>query len=107
MVEKQKPEPAVVKVADLRVTCIKKMDVVIPIVHAGITHLGGENWLLSRADVIKAINSGTYTFHTLVDGKRAEVQVRSGVVNHLDFVQTKADGQWTDNLLALPQCGTP
>jgi hypothetical protein len=90
--------------ADRRVTCVKRLVVEIPDKHAGITHLGGENWLLSRGEVIKAINSGTDSFYTLEDGKRAEIRVRSGIPPYPDFVQTDADGRWTNNLLALPDC---
>lgn len=90
--------------ADLQVTCITRLMVDVPHPHAGITHLGGENWLLSRAEVIRAIRAGTDSFYTLVDGKRADVRVRSGYLNHPDFVQTEADGRWTNNLLALTSC---
>ena len=50
-----------------------------------------------------SINSGSNTFYTLVNGKRAEV----GVVNgpNGQYVRTHADGYWNDNLLALPECG--
>lgn len=92
--------------ADLQVTCIKRLIVDVPNAHAGITHLGGENWLLSRREVIDAINAGTDTFYTLVDGNRAVVRVRSGYLNHPEFVQTEADGQWTNNLLELTSCGS-
>lgn len=67
---------------DLQVTCIKRLMVHVQNGHAGITHLGGENWLLTRGKVNKAINAGTDTFYTFVDGKRAEVRVRSGFLNY-------------------------
>jgi hypothetical protein len=91
--------------ADRRVTCVKKLAVVFPNRHAGITHLGGENWLLPRGEVVKAIDSGADSFYTLEDDKRAEIRVRRGIANHPDFVQTNADERWTNNLLALPDCG--
>jgi hypothetical protein len=90
--------------ADRRVTCVKKLAVEFPNRHAGITHLGGENWLLPRSEVVKAIDSGADSFYTLEDGKRAEIRVRSGIPPYPDFVQTDADGRWTNNLLALPIC---
>jgi hypothetical protein len=47
------------------------------------------------------------TFYTLVDGKRTEVRVRGDFLNFPEFVQTEADGQWSNNLLALTLCGAP
>jgi hypothetical protein len=90
--------------AERQVTCAKRLVMRFPNEHAGITHLGGEGWLLSRSEVIAAIDSGKHSFHTLEDGERAEVRVRSGIANHPDFVQTEADGRWTNNVLALPDC---
>jgi len=86
--------------ADARVTCINKQP--RNDTHHGITHLGGPNWKWTRQEVINSIKSGTNTFHTLVDGKRAEVKVREGANG--EYVQTQADGVWTDNLLALQEC---
>ena len=52
--------------------------------------------------MVESIDNGTNTFYTLVNGKRANV----GVVNGPNgkYVQTHADGQWNNNLLALPEC---
>jgi hypothetical protein len=73
--------------------------------HEHIVQLGGGTaWKpMSVADVIKAIETKTDTFHTLVDGKRAEVRVREPSTGK-KYVQTIADGVWKDNLLALPDC---
>jgi hypothetical protein len=87
--------------ADARVTCINKQP--RDDTHHGITHLGGSNWKWPRQDVIKSIKEGTNTFHTLVNGNRAEIKVRQGPNG--EYVQTQADGVWSDNLLALPECG--
>ena len=86
--------------ADARVTCINKQPRDNP--HEGITHLGGSNWKWPRSQVIQSIESGTNTFHTLVDGKRADVGVVDGPNGK--YVRTHADGYYNDNLLALPEC---
>jgi hypothetical protein len=73
--------------------------------HEHITHLGGGpgSWAkMSLADVVRAIDAKTDTFYTSEGGKRAEVLVRE--VNGKKFVQTKADGEWKNNLLSLPAC---
>lgn len=87
--------------ADVQITCISK-----PIrnsSHEGITHLGGANWKWPRADVIQSIRDKTNTFFTLVSGTRADVGVVDG--QYGPYVRTYADGKWTDNLLALRECG--
>jgi hypothetical protein len=86
--------------ADTQVTCINKVPRDDP--HEGITHLGGAAWRWTRQQVIDSIEAKSNTFYTLVGGKRANV----GVVNgpHGKYVQTHADGQWNNNLLALAEC---
>jgi hypothetical protein len=86
--------------ADAQVTCINKQPRTNS--HEGITHLGGATWRWTREQVIASIEDGSNTFHTTVYGKRADV----GVVNGPNgkYVRTHADGQWNDNLLALPEC---
>jgi hypothetical protein len=54
--------------------------------------------------VIESIEARTNTFFTLVRGKRADVRVVNGT--HGKYVRTYADGQWNDNLLALPECAS-
>jgi hypothetical protein len=88
--------------ADAQVTCINKQPRNNP--HEGITHLGGATWRWTREQVIESIEAGTNTFYTLVDGKRANVGVNSGPNGK--YVQTHADGQWNNNLLALPECSS-
>jgi len=86
--------------ADMEVTCISKQPRQDP--HEGITHLGGVGWKWTRQQVITAIESRAHTFYTLVYGKRADVGVVNGPSGK--YVRTYADGQWNDNLLALPEC---
>jgi hypothetical protein len=85
---------------DVQITCITKTGTD----HSSITHLGGTaggGWRWTKQQVVTSINNKTNTFHTLVGGKRAEVHVRDG---NPPYVQTAADGQWSNNLLALPSC---
>ena len=86
--------------ADVQVTCINKQP--RNNTHEGITHLGGSEWKWTRQQVIDSINRRTNTFFTRVDGKRADVGVGDGPYGQ--YVRTHADGQWNDNLLALPEC---
>lgn len=86
--------------ADSQVTCINKEP--RNDTHHGITHLGGPNWRWTRAAVIASIEGKTNTFFTLVNGRRAELAVRDGPNGK--YVQTHADGAWSDNLLALGEC---
>jgi hypothetical protein len=87
-------------VTDVLVTCINKQPRNNP--HEGITHLGDATWRWTRQDVITSIEAGANTFYTQVDGKRANVGVNNGPNGK--YVQTHADGQWNNNLLALPEC---
>lgn len=87
--------------ADVQVTCINKLE--RNNTHEGITHLGGATWKWTRAQVVASIEAQTNTFYTKVEGLRANI----GVVNGTNgkYVRTYADGKWSDNLLALPECG--
>jgi len=53
-------------------------------------------------EVVQSINNGTNTFFVLKDGKRADVAVINGPNG--PYLRTHADGNWTDNLLALQEC---
>lgn len=86
--------------ADVQVACINKQPRNDP--HEGITHLGGAGWKWPRSEVIRSIESGTNTFYTMVNGKRADVGVVDGPNGK--YVRTYADGYYNDNLLALPEC---
>lgn len=62
--------------ANVQVRCINKQP--RNDTHEGITHLGGENWKWTRAQVIASIEAGTNSFYTLVSGNRATVGVVNG-----------------------------
>ena len=85
---------------DVQVTCIHKRDRNSK--YEGITHLGGGTWKWTRQEVINSIENKTNTFFTRVDGNRSNI----GVVNGQNgkYLRTYADGEWNDNLLALPEC---
>ena len=85
---------------DVRIKCINKQPRENP--HEGITHLGGDGWHWTRQQVVDSINTRTNTFYTFEGGTRADVAVVHGPRG--DYVQTQADGKWTNNLLALPEC---
>lgn len=89
-----------VQMAEREVTCIKRhpqRDT-----HKGITHLGGKGWQMTRWQVTAAMNSGGETFYVQVGGKRASIQI----VEDRDeaYVRAVVDDEWTDDLLALPEC---
>ena len=86
--------------SDVQVTCINKQP--RNNTHEGITHLGGAGWKWTRQDVISAIESKTYSFFTKVGGNRAEVGIVKASTGW--YLRTYADGEWNDNLLALPEC---
>jgi hypothetical protein len=86
--------------ADALVTCINKPD--RNSTHEHITHLGGNTWRWTVQEVIASIENGTNTFHTRDGNTRADIRVRTR--NGRKFVQTYADGDWKDNLLALATC---
>jgi hypothetical protein len=89
--------------ADVRVSCVNKQPRDNP--HEGITHLGGTaggGWRWTRAQVIESIRSRTNTFYTFEGGKRADIGIVEG--QNGPYLRTYADGQWNDNLLALPEC---
>jgi hypothetical protein len=85
---------------DVQITCINKQP--RNNTHEGITHLGGTGWRWTRQQVIDSINAGSNSFYTLVGGRRANVAVIQGANG--PYLRTHADGQWNDNLLALPEC---
>ena len=85
---------------DARITCITKPNRSNR--HESITHVGGNGWRWPVAQVIKSIREKDNTFYTFENGKRAEVAVVDGP--HGPYLRTHADGQWNDNLLALPEC---
>ncbi|TIT01689.1 MAG: DUF3892 domain-containing protein [Mesorhizobium sp.] len=86
--------------SDVQVTCINKLP--RQKTHEGITHLGNSTGKWTRAQVIQWIEGKTITFYTSVGGKRANIGVVIG--QNGKYVRTYADGHWSDNLLALPEC---
>ena len=84
----------------LQVRCISKQP--RNDTHHGLTHIGGNGWKLTRDQAIHAIKAQGYRFYTMVGGHRAEVDV---VTEHgRQYLRTRADGYYNDNLLALPEC---
>ena len=86
--------------ASLQVTCVVFGH---PKRYENITYLGGHGWLKSRGRVISEIDVGVNDFYTLVDGKRAVVQVVKST-EKANYVRTRSDGQLSDDLLELPTC---
>ena len=86
--------------ADVQVTCINKQPRNNP--HEGITHLGGNGGHWTRQQVMTRSTAAPTRSSIYVNGKRADVAVVHGPNG--DYVRTHADGVWTDNLLALPEC---
>lgn len=89
--------------ADVRVSCINKSP--RDNTHEGITHIGGSGgtgWKWTREQAIQSINNGTNTFYVEENGKRAYIAVVNG--QNGPYLRTHADGNWTDNLLHLPEC---
>lgn len=86
--------------ADVQVRCINKQPRNNP--YEGITHLGGDGWKWTRAEVITSIEGGSNTFYTLVRGNRGNIGVVDGANGK--YLRTYADGEWNDNLLSLPEC---
>ena len=90
--------------ADVQVTCINKPNRNSQ--HEHITHLGGNTWKWTRQQVIQSIDNRTNTFFVIdpVSGRRADVGVVRPTDGRAPFVQTYADGVWTNNLLSLAEC---
>ncbi|GAA0542786.1 DUF3892 domain-containing protein [Chitinophaga japonensis] len=86
--------------ANYEVTCIHKQDHNDP--DKRITHLGGAGWKLTSSEVIWYIENNVHTYHTYVNGRRANIEVVDGPNGK--YLRTDADARWTNNLLALPEC---
>jgi excisionase family DNA binding protein len=82
---------------DILVTCASKQALQNP--HTGVTHLGDATHSWTRDEVITAIEDGSRTFYTLVDGKRSDVAIYDGPYSR--YIRTRADGHWDDSLLGL------
>lgn len=91
--------------AEFQVTCVTKPNRYSQ--HEHITQLGGPGgggWTLATQEVINLIENKGETFYTLDGQKRANIGVRVHPQSRLKFVQTYADGDWNNNLLALDAC---
>jgi hypothetical protein len=94
----------------IRITCINKSNGYHQDPHHAISHLGwaneengktGKNTRLEIYDWIKKENGVAY----VRDARNNKATVRTREhANGTKFLQTYADGVWTDNLLALPEC---
>ncbi len=86
-----------------QVTCINKRGAHLN-PHERIEYIGNQsgNWKLSEADAIRRISTGTDSFYTLVNGRRADVVVAQH--NGRPYLKTTADGYSPDNLLSLSEC---
>ena len=93
----------------IRITCINKSggDHVDP--HHAISKLGwtedgtGKTDKSTRLQIYDWIKEGGVAYVLDARGNKASVKTREHA-NGTKFVQTYADGVWTDNLLALPEC---
>jgi hypothetical protein len=74
--------------------------------HERIEYIGNEagNWRLSENDAIRKIESGTDSFYTFVNGRKANVIVAEH--NGRKYLKTDADGYVPDNLLSLGECSS-
>ena len=94
--------------ADYRIDCVNKPDRNSP--HERITHVGGPNpdgsgrWKDTVPDVVRLIEGRVHRFYTIEAGVSAWVEVRVSAAGN-KYIQTRADGVWRDNLLALKECG--
>lgn len=91
---------------DYRVACITRPDRTST--HEHITHVGGTcpdgtGWYDPVPAVVGLIEAGQHRFYTREQGVVAWVYVRTSAGGR-KFLQTRADGVWTNNLLALPDC---
>ena len=91
---------------DVQITCITKPDRNSALDR--ITHVGGPGgggWKWSTEAVVVSIESRTNTFF-VIDAARHRSDV--GVVDlgngRRKYLRTHADGDWNNNLLALPEC---
>lgn len=94
--------------ADYQIDCVNKPDRNSP--HEAITHVGGPNpngygrWKNTAVDVVRMIENNSHRFYTRDAGKTALVSVRTNAAGR-KYLQTRADGLWSNNLLAQSECG--
>jgi hypothetical protein len=72
--------------------------------HERIEKLGNNTgkWMLTEEVMIYRIESGTESFRTMVNGRRADIIV--AIHNGRKYLKTTADGYAPNNLLNLADC---
>ena len=88
------------EMADHQVTCIHLSHGAGP---GEITHFGGANWLLTRAEVLASLAKGE-RFFTLDPRTFRQVWVHSRNEPGHEPLQAKVDGLWSESLKLLPEC---
>ena len=94
--------------ADYQIDCVNKLDRNSP--HEAITHVGGPNpngsgrWKNAVVDVVHMIENNSHRFYTRDAGKAAWVGVQTNAAGR-KYLQSHADGIWSNNLLAQSECG--
>lgn len=93
--------------ADYRIDCINKPD--RDSRNDRITYAGGPNpdgsgrWKDSVPNIVGFIERREHRFYTQVGAAKVWVGVRTSAAGN-KYIQTYANDQWNDNLLALPEC---
>lgn len=95
--------------AEVRITCIKKDGGNHLNRHEGITSYGwgnpanGKSGESNRSAMVKWIEDGNRAYVQDAYGNKVYCDVRKSASGN-KFLQTEADGKYTDNLLSLPEC---
>jgi hypothetical protein len=91
---------------EFEVTCINKPDRASR--HEHITHIGNiaERWRIMRESAIQRIDQKLASFYTKDKSNRKVYIAVVREASKAPYLRTHADGQWNDNLLALPECGS-
>ena len=91
---------------DVQITCVTKPD--RNSAQDRISHVGGHaggGWKWPAENVVASIEAGTNTFFVIdAVGHRSNVGVVDPGNGRLKYLRTYADGDWNNNLLALPEC---
>lgn len=94
----------------IRITCINKSGGYHADPHHAIQNLGwtneenGASGKNTRLEMYDWIKNGGHAYVRDARGHTAQVGTREHA-NGTKFLQTYADKVWSDNLLALPECG--